>query len=57
MARYLSSGALDTTFGTGGAVFTDFGGVDEASGVGIQADGKLVLAGRSGGNFALARYK
>ncbi|MER5352112.1 delta-60 repeat domain-containing protein [Kitasatospora sp. NPDC002551] len=63
-------GALDTTFGTGGKVVTDFGGTPSLPDVGnalaIQpADGKIVTAGRAGINlpgaggnaqFALARY-
>ena len=35
---------------------TDLGGTDDGQGVAIQADGKIVVAGGSGGNFALARY-
>ena len=62
MARYTSSGTLDTSFGTGGLVTTDFGGNnDVANAITIQPDGKIVLAGysqNSSGNdsFALARY-
>lgn len=113
IARFTSSGLLDTTFGTGGVVifgvgstdpdgasdeiksiairsdgriiatgstgdsswsrfaliryspfgivehtaFTSFPGSDHAANsVRLQADGKIVVAGRSNGNFALARY-
>ena len=35
---------------------TDFGGVGPGAGVAIQADGKIVVAGGAGGDFALARY-
>ncbi|MER6352931.1 hypothetical protein ABT186_14050, partial [Streptomyces sp. NPDC001634] len=53
-------GSLDSTFGTGGKVLTDFGGIDEAFGVALQTDGKIVAAGltTASGNadFALARY-
>jgi uncharacterized delta-60 repeat protein len=58
LARYNTDGSLDPSFGTGGQVTTDFGGLDEASGVAIQADGKIVVAGRGGpsSDFALARY-
>ena len=53
-------GTLDTTFGTGGMVTTDFGGNDHGNSVAIQSDGKIVVAGGSGsggaGSFALARY-
>jgi uncharacterized delta-60 repeat protein len=56
LARYNPDGSLDTSFGSSGQVTTDFGTTDLASGVALQADGKIVVAGSSGGNFALARY-
>jgi uncharacterized delta-60 repeat protein len=60
LARYTSSGALDSTFGGDGKVFTNFTpGFDSAFGVAIQADGKIVAAGAaagSGGRIAIARY-
>jgi hypothetical protein len=41
-----ASGDLDATFGAGGKVTTDFAGDrDEAHGVVVQADGKLVTVG------------
>src|SRR5437763_1890088 len=43
-------------FGTAGEVRTDFGGDDSASAVAVQGDGKIVAAGASGSDFALARY-
>jgi uncharacterized delta-60 repeat protein len=55
-ARYNSDGSLDTSFGSGGKVTTDFGGFDGANAVSIQADGKIVAAGVGGSRFALARY-
>jgi uncharacterized delta-60 repeat protein len=63
VCRYLSTGALDSTFGTGGKVFTDFGPYqDVADIVGIQSTGRIVAVGWSGrgsGNskFALAGYE
>src|SRR5262245_2633897 len=61
-----TAGVLDTNFGTGGIVLTDFppgtfGSPDDfARAVAIQpADGKLVVAGKSSGDtnyVALARY-
>jgi len=54
--RYLPSGAPDPTFGTGGAVSTDFGDVDQAYGVALQPDGRIVVGGRSGEAAAVARY-
>jgi uncharacterized delta-60 repeat protein len=57
LARYNPNGTLDTGFGSGGLVSTDFGGTnDDATAVAIQPDGKIVAAGAAGSNFALARY-
>ncbi len=64
LARYNADGSLDSSFGAGGHTTTDFGGTDEwATGIALQADGKIVLAG-SGYTFGppvsstaeLARY-
>ncbi|MFG2029660.1 calcium-binding protein [Streptomyces sp. NPDC048825] len=57
LARYDTEGNLDTTFGGDGTVTTDFaGGNDQAFGVVVQDDGKIVAAGRAGFDFGLARY-
>jgi uncharacterized delta-60 repeat protein len=67
VARYTPAGALDPTLGAGGKVTTDFDlAGDEARGLVIQADGKIVAAGVANitgqgdgpsiDNFALARY-
>ena len=69
LARYNLDGSLDSSFGAGGLVTTDFlGNVsgNDAHGVAIQADGKIVVAGQavvgrtannlSNFDFALARY-
>jgi uncharacterized delta-60 repeat protein len=61
LARYNSNGTLDTGFGTGGKVTTDFAGsTDEPSAVALQGDGNIVVAGLAENNarydFALARY-
>ncbi len=59
---WAADGDIDTTFGTGGRVTTDFGtNYDDAKAVAIQSDGKIVAAGRSLNSagdydFALARY-
>jgi uncharacterized delta-60 repeat protein len=55
-------GHLDTTFGGDGKVTTDFtkGRADGANDLAIQANGRIVVAGRASGGgarFALARYK
>ncbi len=61
VARYEASGSLDASFGTGGKVATDFSiRDDDAYGLAIQKNGKIIAAGRghNGSNydFALARY-
>jgi uncharacterized delta-60 repeat protein len=52
VARYKANGTLDSTFGTDGLVTTDFGSFDQANGVALQPDGKIVVVGIVG----LARY-
>jgi len=59
--RYNENGRLDPSFGKGGIAITSISdGDDNASGVAIQTDGKIVVAGSSnnGSNFdfALIRY-
>jgi uncharacterized delta-60 repeat protein len=65
VARYNTDGSLDTTFGTGGLVFTDLNGgsFDFARAMALQPDGKIVVAGHSSGavspadeDFAVVRY-
>jgi uncharacterized delta-60 repeat protein len=60
LARYNPGGSLDSTFSGDGKVLTNFTrGSDYATGVTLQADGKIVVAGRAaglGGRMALARY-
>jgi uncharacterized delta-60 repeat protein len=63
IARYDTSGALDSTFNGGGFAATNFTRHDDfAYGLALQADGNLVLVGGSGwggsnlGKIALARY-
>ncbi len=56
LARYTITGTLDSTFDTDGKVITNFGSGDEGQAVAVQADGKIVVAGQSGLDFALARY-
>lgn len=60
LARYTDTGALDPSFGSGGKVTTAIGSnADNAYSVAIQADGKIVAAGRTFGSdyrFALTRY-
>lgn len=64
LVRYNYNGTLDTTFGTGGKVTTDFNATsDRIWGIALQSDGKIVAAGETesavfpGTNdIALARY-
>lgn len=57
LARYLPTGALDTSFSGDGKVMTNFTTTYDASwDVAIQTDTKIVAAGESHGDFALARY-
>ena len=67
IARYNLDGSLDSTFGVGGKVTTDFRGLglgDSASAAAIQVDGKIVVAGSSEVSafapdltqFSIARY-
>jgi uncharacterized delta-60 repeat protein len=64
VARLDSEGILDPSFGSGGIVTTRFtNGVDQAFGVAVQTDGKIVVAGcaqcfstNESRDFALARY-
>ena len=59
LARFDVNGTLDDSFGTGGAVTTDTGVQQEAYGVAIQADGKIVVAGYTGSvpqEVSVARY-
>jgi uncharacterized delta-60 repeat protein len=62
LARYNPDGRLDSHFGSGGTVTTDFGGDETIAGLVLQPDGRIVAAGRitltflSQTNFALARY-
>lgn len=67
LVRYNQNGTLDTTFGSGGVVLTDFnnGSDDRVNALYIMSDGRILAGGRSanvgiGGagrlKFALARY-
>ncbi len=56
LVRYNSNGSLDTSFDTDGIVTTNIAGTDIADDVIIQPDGKIIAAGDSQGDFALARY-
>ncbi len=62
LARYHANGSLDNSFGNGGRVVTSVGDRSAASGIAIQADGKIVIAVFSNGSssvgiFAVVRYE
>ena len=61
VARFNPNGSLDTTFSGDGKLTTDFGGDDYCYSMGVQSNGKIVLAGQnvkssSDSRFALSRY-
>ncbi len=58
LARYNPNGSLETSFSGDGKQTTDFGVgcCDQANGVAIQANGRIVAVGTPGAGFALARY-
>jgi len=61
LSRYNPDGSLDTTFDGDGKVTTDIGVFDEAFGLAIQSNGRIVAAGSTAPQgyccqFALARY-
>src|SRR5262245_49021970 len=61
VARYHPNGSLDSSFGSGGLVITDFGGSETVTGAALDPSGRIVVAGMvndsSGQKAALARYK
>lgn len=62
MARYLTDGTLDSTFGLNGLVSVDVGGhPDEVRSVLLQPDGKILVSGESRVNlkrdFSIARFE
>lgn len=57
IAKFTANGTLDTTFGTGGFVTTDFnGGSESAASILLQPDGRIIAGGVSSNDSALARY-
>jgi uncharacterized delta-60 repeat protein len=57
LARYNPNGSLDLGFSGDGKQRTNFvGGFEEARGLALQGDGKIVAVGGAGSDFALARY-
>src|SRR5262249_43575143 len=61
LARYTTSGILDSSFGSNGIVSTQLGTFDVALAMTLQSDGNIIAAGFSQQtfgqyDFALARY-
>ena len=57
VTRFNADGSLDTRFGDGGTVTASFAPTVMAQDVVVQpTDGKIIVAGGSGGDFALARF-
>ena len=58
VARMTAKGALDTTFGAGGIATVDFGGTEFGEAIARQADGRVLVAGRSSaGGAVVARLR
>ncbi len=55
-ARFLADGTPDTSFGLAGKATLDLGVSDNASAIGFQKDGKIVIAGDASGKLLLVRY-
>ena len=56
VARYNTNGSLDNTFDGDGKLTTSIGFAQNAAGLAIQTDGKILIAGSDGSNFVAARY-
>ena len=58
VARMTVKGALDTTFGAGGIATVDFGGTEFGEAIARQADGRILVVGRSSaGGAVVARLR
>ena len=58
LARYNINGTLEKSFGNAGIVISELGTIiDEAYALALQSNGRIVVAGRSGGyQLAVSRY-
>ena len=57
LIRFNVNGLVDNAFGSSGRIATDLGTVDDRiADIAIQSDGKIVVAGHSLSDIALARY-
>jgi uncharacterized delta-60 repeat protein len=55
LLRYNTDGSLDTTFSGDGRLSVDLGGVDKGNSLTVQPNGKIIVAGSSSGDYAIAR--
>ncbi|MEP0548967.1 MAG: T9SS type A sorting domain-containing protein [Rhodothermales bacterium] len=46
LARYLPNGGLDASFGSGGVLSADLGGLEQVGDAALQPDGKIIVVGR-----------
>ena len=56
LVRYNSNGSLDTTLSGDGRLITDQGSYERSKSIALQPDGKIVVGGSSGNDFAVVRY-
>lgn len=56
LLRYQSNGTLDSSFGTGGIVFMDFGGADFGGPLALMADGRIVMTGYANNSAGIGRF-
>ena len=56
MIMLTEQGQLDPTFGVGGKVVTRGSGTNTAEGVALDHQGRIVVVGRRGGDFGVARF-
>lgn len=56
LARYLADGRPDPSFSGDGRLLANLAVTDAGNAVALQEDGRILLAGASGGDFALLRF-
>src|SRR6202035_3700787 len=58
LIRYNGNGSIDTSFGTGGGILTNFGSNPNATAfaLAIQSNGDIIAAGQAGSSLAMSRY-
>lgn len=56
VARFTSSGSIDTTFGTNGVTLTQVGEINIINAMAIQSNDKIVVIGTADNNLTIVRY-